>query len=138
MDYFPGLWPRFNICIISITQETLRFGSEPYVYQLRNSSTILTGLPFPVLACTETKPSHFIDINKYDLSNFTIITGSSSNHFKESKDLVAGLQKFFPDKKIYYYDIGLRGHQVRQVSNSCITIFIRSLCFIIHVFKCYI
>ncbi|KAK2164490.1 hypothetical protein LSH36_63g11002, partial [Paralvinella palmiformis] len=72
-----------------------------------------------------TYPPYYIDINKYDLSNFTFITGASSNHFKESKDLIASIQKHFPHKTIYYYDLGLDKNQVEQLRNWCNVYYIK-------------
>ena len=60
-------------------------------------------------------PPYYIDINKYDLTNFTFITGASSNHFEEGKDLIASIQQHFPRKIIYYYDLGLDTNQVAEV-----------------------
>ena len=62
-------------------------------------------------------PPYYIDINKYDLDNFTFITGSSSNHFEESKDLIASIQSVFPQKSIYYYDLGLNNEEIEQVKS---------------------
>ena len=48
--------------------------------------------------------------------NFTMITAASENHFEETRDLVAGVQEIFPDKMVYYYDIGLSDKQVKVVT----------------------
>ena len=60
-------------------------------------------------------PRNFINITEYDLTNFTFVTSSSSNHFKESLDMVAGVQHHFPDKKLIYYDLGLKPGQRKKV-----------------------
>ena len=65
-------------------------------------------------------PRNFINITEYDLTNFTFVTSSSSNHFNESLDMVAGVQHHFPDKKLIYYDLGLTSNQRKQV---CTIIF---------------
>jgi hypothetical protein len=75
----------------------------------------MTGLPFTVGLPPGAEPDHYIDIMHYDLTNFTIITASSENHFEESKDLVAGIQERFPNKTIYYYDLGLAKDQIKTV-----------------------
>ena len=43
------------------------------------------------------------------------ITGSSSNHFSESRDSVGSVQKYFPSFKVIYYDLGLTEDQVAEV-----------------------
>jgi len=90
---------------------------DSYSYQLGNN-TVIRGLPFYKHEEKRTFPSYYIDINKYDLSNFTFITGSSSNHFMESKDLIASIQKVFPWKQIYYYDLGLKKKEIKEVKSA--------------------
>ena len=62
--------------------------------------------------------------NKPDYADLVFITAASANHFDESQGLVKGLQEVvFPrlqeEKKysfhFYYYDLGLKEHQVKQV-----------------------
>ena len=81
-----------------------------------NKSTTLTGKAFTVENKNCTEPDYYIDLSTYDMYNFTIITAASENHFEESRDLVAGVQEIFPDKMIYYYDIGLSDEQVKVVT----------------------
>ncbi|ELU10891.1 hypothetical protein CAPTEDRAFT_199391 [Capitella teleta] len=61
------------------------------------------------------------DLNDENWENidFTFMTGSSANHFQESRDAVASIQKFFPDKHILYYDWGLYSRQVEEVKSWC-------------------
>lgn len=35
------------------------------------------------------------------------VTGASDNHFSESQDVIGGIQKYYPDRKIFYFDLGL-------------------------------
>ena len=48
-----------------------------------------------------------------------VVTSVSSNHFEESKDMVASIQKYLPQSKILYYDLGLTQAQRREVSKYC-------------------
>jgi hypothetical protein len=77
----------------------------------------MSGLPFSTSRLNITSPPYYIDINKYDLDNFKFITAASRNHFEESKDLIASIEKIFPNKNIYYYDIGLDSGQIKEANN---------------------
>ncbi|KAK2166225.1 hypothetical protein LSH36_40g00027 [Paralvinella palmiformis] len=83
----------------------------------------IRGWPFRTHGLNTTFPPYYIDLNKYDLSNFTFITGSSSNHFEESKDLIASIQRFFPHKQIYYFDLGLKEKQIKQMRSWCNVVY---------------
>ena len=67
-------------------------------------------------------PTYFIDLDKYDVANFTFVTAADPAHFNESKDAVAGFQEVFPEYTIVYYDLGLDPVDVEKVSvyiSSC-------------------
>ncbi|KAK2140565.1 hypothetical protein LSH36_1311g00007 [Paralvinella palmiformis] len=109
-------------CVIIILQVTcsicgIAFG-EAFTFGLFAQKNLYQYQPVPCLFDTpESKsrcPPYYIDINKYDLTNFTFITGASSNHFEEGKDLIASIQQHFPGKIIYYYDLGLDTNQVAE------------------------
>ena len=50
---------------------------------------------------------------------FVVVTSVSSNHFEESRDMVASIQKYLPQSKILYYDLGLTEAQRLEVSKYC-------------------
>ncbi len=101
---------------ISLLIHVLYQVSDVYVYKLAPNVTI-RGLHFRTRRWQTKRPSHYLDIDDYDLRNFTFVTGASSNHFRESKDLIASIQNVFPDKNIYYYDLGLKQAQIKEVKH---------------------
>ena len=48
-----------------------------------------------------------------------VVTAVSSNHFEESKDMIGSIQKYLPQSKILFYDLGLTEAQRLEVSNYC-------------------
>ena len=50
-----------------------------------------------------------------DVSKFVFVTGCDSDHFAESTDAVASIQKYFPGHQIWYFDLGLKQEQIKQV-----------------------
>jgi hypothetical protein len=52
-------------------------------------------------------------------SNFSFVCPSSSDHFAEAKVAVQLAQKFFPEHKILFYDLGLNNKQVAQMKSVC-------------------
>ena len=46
------------------------------------------------------------------------VTAASDNHYLESQDAIASVQKFFPGYKIIYYDLGLKTSHVKEVYRS--------------------
>ena len=98
-------------------QDSDPFQSGSYFYELGDNVT-MNYMPLHPHGLKMKFPPYYVDINKYDLGNFTFITGSSSNHFKESKDLIASIQKVFPHKKIHFYDLGLQNRQIKQVKSK--------------------
>ncbi len=58
----------------------------------------------------------FPNLNKHSVLEFVFVTGSIKQYFIDSKDTVAGIQKFFPGYRILYYDLGdLDDYQRAQV-----------------------
>ena len=55
-------------------------------------------------------------LNESVINNFTILTGSSSNHFQESNYTVKRMRQLFPDKRLIFYDLGLEKKFVSQVT----------------------
>ena len=49
------------------------------------------------------------------MADFVFVTAASSNHFAESVDAIASIQTLMPEKKILYFDIGLKADQIAQV-----------------------
>lgn len=72
-----------------------------------------TGLPFAANLLPRIQT--FINISQFDLTNFTFVTAADSRHFKETFDLVAGIQKHFPMKTIIYYSLGLSEEKREKV-----------------------
>lgn len=105
-----------------LTKDIDPFQTGAYFYELGTNVT-MNYLPLHPHGFKMTFPPYYVNIHKYDLSNFTFITGSSSNHFKESKDLIASIQKVFPHKKIYYYDLGLNNGQIKQMESWCNVVY---------------
>ena len=54
------------------------------------------------------------------LEEFVFVTAASANHYKESIDAIATVQKYFPGRKIYYYDLGLKSAQRKEVCDKSI------------------
>ena len=52
------------------------------------------------------------------LEEFVFVTAASANHYKESIDAIATVQKYFPGRKIYYYDLGLKSAQRKEVGGE--------------------
>ena len=49
------------------------------------------------------------------MADFVFVTAASSNHFAESVDAIASIQTLMPEKKIMYFDIGLKAEQIAKV-----------------------
>ena len=47
--------------------------------------------------------------------DFVFVTAASSNHFTEEIDAIASIQTLMPQKKIMFFDIGLKADQIAQV-----------------------
>ena len=63
-------------------------------------------------------PSKFSDLSPEALKQFVVAFGSSKNHFTESLDAVASVQKNLPGRPIFYYDLGLTDSQIQEVMNE--------------------
>ena len=49
----------------------------------------------------------FVNLTETTAANFVFVTGVSDNHFMESQDMIGGIQKYYPEMEIIYYDLGL-------------------------------
>ena len=78
--------------------------------QFNVSPIMLTSMGLP--------PTKFADLSTETLQQFVVVTGASSNHFRESVDAVASVQTNLPTRKIIYYDLGLTQAQIAQVSKG--------------------
>ncbi|CAH1774565.1 unnamed protein product, partial [Owenia fusiformis] len=63
--------------------------------------------------------SSFVELSEEMLQNFVFVTASSRNHFNESLDLIGSIQTYYPDRDIYYYDIGLEDENVAKIKTMC-------------------
>ena len=61
----------------------------------------------------------WVNIDESTLKRVVFVTASSSNHFVESLDAVASVQKYYPQYKIYYYDLGLTEGQAGRAKQLC-------------------
>ena len=50
---------------------------------------------------------------------FLIVSAVSSNHFKESKDMIGSAQKYLPKRRIMMYDLGLEKEQRKELETFC-------------------
>ena len=49
------------------------------------------------------------------MADFVFVTAASSNHFAETVDAISSIQTIMPEKKIMYFDIGLKAKQIAEV-----------------------
>ena len=50
---------------------------------------------------------------------FLIVSAVSSNHFKESKDMIGSAQKYLPKRRIVMYDLRLEKAQRKELEAFC-------------------
>ena len=55
----------------------------------------------------------------YMYCRLVVMTGISSNHFEESLDMIASVQKFLPNTKLIVYDLGLNHVERKTMSTYC-------------------
>ena len=96
--------------------------STPPISFRQNNSSLKNGfptdtftLPLEVLERKNISPSAIYDMYK----RLVVVTSVSSNHFEESKDMIASIQKYLPQTKILFYDLGLTEAQRLEVSKYC-------------------
>ena len=63
--------------------------------------------------------TNFLSLDKTTVRNIMLVTGASSNHFREVLDVVAGAQKYFPQYQIVFIDYGLTYEQSFQAKTWC-------------------
>ena len=49
------------------------------------------------------------------MADFVFVTAASSNHFAESVAAIAAIQTIMPEKKMLYFDIGLKTEEIAKV-----------------------
>ena len=54
------------------------------------------------------------------LEKFVFLTAASDNHFNETKVAIHNIRKHFPDKQVFFYDLGLMERAIAQVSCAII------------------
>ena len=57
----------------------------------------------------------FHSLSPDTMDDFVFVTAASSNHFTEEIDAIASIQTLMPQKKIVFFDIGLKADQIAQV-----------------------
>jgi hypothetical protein len=92
----------------------------PWRYSWNNGSHELVGKEFRVPATLvdaleRLARGPFVELDPDSVRDFVFVTGTSSNHFAESLQAVARVQKFFPNHTILYYDLGLAPNQMQRV-----------------------
>ncbi|KAI0238787.1 hypothetical protein LSAT2_010461 [Lamellibrachia satsuma] len=50
------------------------------------------------------------------MADFVFVTAASSNHFAETVDAISSIQTIMPEKKIMYFDIGLKAKQIAETA----------------------
>ncbi|KAL6735735.1 hypothetical protein Aduo_006148 [Ancylostoma duodenale] len=60
-----------------------------------------------------------LDFELQALPEPPFVTAMSDNHFKEGRTLIANIRKNFPRKKIYVYDLGLKGTSLDELKGMC-------------------
>jgi hypothetical protein len=60
-----------------------------------------------------------VKVTRDAMHSFVVAIAASSNHFKQSIDAVYSVQKFFPGKKILFFDWGLTPNESAAISTWC-------------------
>ena len=55
----------------------------------------------------------------YLYCRLAVVTVISSNHFEEVQDMIHSAQKYAPNAKIFVYDLGLKEHERKNLSEHC-------------------
>ena len=63
------------------------------------------------------KPVESVDAKTPFLDLVAPVTACSSNHYEEFKPHIEDFRKSFPGKKCFFYDLGLRDKQIKEVKN---------------------
>ena len=53
--------------------------------------------------------------SQHEVFNAVFVTAEDKSHFAEIKDAIAFVQRFYPEKRIISYDLGLKDTQRRKV-----------------------
>jgi hypothetical protein len=81
------------------------------------------GTPFSAVTLTHVRryitplaTSAAVTLNRTMLDDFVFVTAASDKYFDTSLDTIGRIQRYFPNKTIIYYDLGLTISQIFQVS----------------------
>ena len=101
---------------VAVTPQTNKPSPAPTTPSQNNGAiTVNLTLPLEVLK-RKNMPASTI----YNMYNrLVVVTCASSNHFRESKDMIASVQKYLPHSKILFYDLGLTERERLEVRNYC-------------------
>ena len=92
----------------------------PFVYNSPASTAV--GKPFNVSIETVQSlhllPDSFTTLTAANAGQVVIVTAASSDHFLESMAMIASVQKYKPDSRIIYYDLGLKSKQAKKVRQN--------------------
>ena len=58
----------------------------------------------------------FVKKSPSALKKFVFVTAASDNHFGEAIVSIYNIRKHFPDKQVYFYDLGLSESRIEQVN----------------------
>ncbi|KAI0243290.1 hypothetical protein LSAT2_016540 [Lamellibrachia satsuma] len=111
----------------TFTKDPMRLKTErlqfkpPFVYS--SPASPAAGKPFNVSIETVQSlhllPDSFTTLTAANAGQVVIVTGASSDHFLESMAMIASVQKYKPDSRIIYYDLGLKSKQAKKVRTWC-------------------
>ena len=83
----------------------------------QNNGTITVNLTLPLEVLKRKNMPASTIYNMYN--RLVVVTSVSSNHFEESKDMIASVQKYLPHSKILFYDLGLTERERLEVRKYC-------------------
>lgn len=61
-------------------------------------------------------PKTFVNLTKATVKKFAFVTAASNNHFMESQGVIERIQKYYPERDIIYFDLGLSNSSRDKVS----------------------
>ncbi|ELU00629.1 hypothetical protein CAPTEDRAFT_206596 [Capitella teleta] len=125
-SHLPGFLPRINLqsdSFVKLPEEVDGYEFFRYAYKDIRTNTTKYGKVLPVARELLRKyqiPIKYLEsLDANSVLDFVFVTGSSSNHFRESLDAIATVQEQFPKHRIMFYDWGLSSKQTAQISMQC-------------------
>ncbi|ELU14462.1 hypothetical protein CAPTEDRAFT_210917 [Capitella teleta] len=125
-SHLPGFSPRIilqNDSSVKLPQAADGYEFFRYPYKDIRTNTTKYGKVLSVSSELLRKyhlPIQYLEsLDADSVMDFVFVTGSSSNHFRESMDAIATIQEQFPKHRIMFYDWGLRTGQVAQLKTLC-------------------